>query len=116
VSFSRLAEQRIREALAEGRFDRLARSGEPLNLDEYFATPEDLRMAYSLLKNARCLPAEVECLNDIARLKEQLATAPDDHSRSALARALAQRETELAIRLERLRGRDKSSRFPEEAR
>jgi DnaJ-like protein len=103
MPFRRTAENRIREAIAEGKFENLARAGEPLNLDEYFSTPEDLRMAYSILKNAKCPPAEVELLNEIARLKEALARADDETTRQPLHHALARRQTELAILLERRR-------------
>jgi hypothetical protein len=101
MPFSRVVENRIREAIAEGKFDNLPRAGQPLDLEEYFSAPEDLRMAYSILKNASCPPAEVELLNEIAHVKEALARAIDDPSRQALQQTLAHRQTELAILLER---------------
>ena len=75
MPFSRLAENRIREAMADGHFENLPGAGQPLNLDEYFNTPEDLRMAYSILRNARCAPPEVELLNEIARLLSHVELA-----------------------------------------
>ena len=101
MSFSRIAENRIREAMARGEFDNLPGAGEPLSLEEYFATPEDLRMAYSILKSANCRPLEVEMLNEIARLEQAIAAAADDAARGPLQRELAHRRTELAILLER---------------
>ena len=77
MSFSRIAENRIREAMEQGQFDNLPGAGEPLSLDEYFSTPEDLRMAYSVLKNANCRPMEVELLHEIARLEQAVTAAPD---------------------------------------
>lgn len=68
MPFSRIAENRIREAIEQGHFDNLPGAGEPLNLEDYFSAPEDLRMAYSILKNVNCRPAEVELLNEIARV------------------------------------------------
>ena len=67
MSFNRIAENRIREAMEQGEFDNLPGAGQPLSLEEYFSTPEDLRMAYSVLKNANCRPLEVELLNEIER-------------------------------------------------
>jgi hypothetical protein len=99
--FNRLVENQIREAIAEGKFDNLSRAGEPLDLEEYFSAPEDLRMGYSILKNANCAPAEVELLHEIARVKEALENAVDEAARQSLRRTLASRQTELAIRLER---------------
>lgn len=47
MPFSRIAENRIREAMAQGEFENLPGAGQPLNLEEYFSTPEAVRMAYS---------------------------------------------------------------------
>ena len=93
------------ESAKPSQFEHLSRAGEALNLEEYFSTPEDLRMAYSILKNANCPPAEVELLKEISRLKEALAGAEDETLRQPLQHALAQRQTELAIMLERWRKR-----------
>jgi len=101
MSFGRIAENRIREAMEQGEFDNLPGAGEPLSLEEYFATPEDLRMAYSVLKNANCRPMEVELLHEIARLEHAVTSAPDDAARASHQRMLATRRTELAILLER---------------
>ena len=107
MTFSRIAENRIREAMEQGEFDNLPGAGQPLSLEEYFSTPEELRMAYSVLKNANCRPLEVELLNEIARLQQAVAAATDPAAREPLERCLAHRRTELAILLER---RPRSSR------
>jgi hypothetical protein len=101
VPFSRIAETRIREALAQGEFENLPGKGKPLNLEEYFSTPEDLRMAFSILKNANCAPAEVELLNEISRLQHAIAETADDLTKQQLRRTLVNRQTELAVALER---------------
>jgi hypothetical protein len=101
MSFNRIAENRIREAMEQGEFDNLPGAGQPLSLEEYFSTPEELRMAYSVLKNANCRPLEVEILNEIARLHQAVTAAPDAAARLPLERQLADRRTELAILLER---------------
>jgi hypothetical protein len=101
MPFSRVAELKIREAMAEGVFDNLPNAGQPLDLEDYFATPEDLRMAHSILKSAKCSPAEVELLKEIASLERQAAAAADGPARAALQRTLADRRTELSVLLER---------------
>ena len=101
MPFSRIAEQRIREALALGEFDNLPNAGQPLNLEDYFATPADLRMAYSILKNANCAPAEVEALKEIAGLKQAIASTSDPIKKQELQQTLVSRQTQLAIMLER---------------
>ena len=69
MPFSHIAEKRIREAIAQGQFENLPGTGQPLDLEAYFSTPEEVRMAYSILKNAKCAPAEVELLNEVSRLE-----------------------------------------------
>ena len=103
MPFSRIAESRIQEAIARGEFDNLPGAGQPLNLDEYFSTPEDLRIAFSILKNASCAPAEVELLKEVARLEHATAEAADAAAKQQLRRQLADRQTQLAIALERVR-------------
>lgn len=48
-----LAERRIEEAIERGEFDDLPGAGQPLDLDDLDPLlPEELRMAYRILKNA----------------------------------------------------------------
>jgi hypothetical protein len=100
MPFSRIAENRIREAMEQGQFENLPGAGQPLNLEEYFSAPEDLRMAYSILRSANCAPVEVQLLGEIARLERTLAQSEDAARRTALQRALQDRQTQLAVMLE----------------
>ena len=86
--------------MEQGWLENLPGAGQPLNLEEYFSTPEDLRMAYSILKSANCAPAEVELLNEISRLERAVAQTEDTGTRKQLQRALTDRQTELAVMLE----------------
>lgn len=102
MSFERIAEMRIREAIAEGKFDVVA-DGRPLDLDDYFRTPEALRMAYSVLKSAGCVPEEVEYLKEVDRLRDALAAAADEAGRQPIRHALAAARLRLELALERAR-------------
>ena len=75
MSFEKLVEEKIRAAMEAGEFDNLEGAGLPLDLDEYFATPEDLRVSFSVLKNARILPRELELLKEIGSLKSAISAA-----------------------------------------
>ena len=66
--FQRLAEQRILEAQRKGEFDDLPGKGKPLELEDLSWVPDDLRIGYKVLKNARVLLPEVELLKDIHTL------------------------------------------------
>jgi|SoiMethySBSTD1v2_1073268.scaffolds.fasta_scaffold1247438_2 DnaJ-like protein len=101
--FDRIAERAIAEAMREGRFDNLPNAGQPLDLDDYFKAPEDLRAAYGVLKSANVLPEEVELLNEIGRLDRAMAAASDPTERQALRRTLDAVRLTLALRLEQRR-------------
>lgn len=81
--FEALAEQRIRDAQERGELDDLPGSGAPLELDDDALVPEELRVAYRLLKNAGHVPPEVTALRDLRELERALAQtdAKDDRSR-----------------------------------
>lgn len=91
--------------MQEGLFDDLPGRGTPVNLDDYFNTPEDVRMAYSILKNANCLPPEAQLMAEVSRLEQAVAQAHDTTTRQSLQRELTNRQTELAILQERGRRR-----------
>ncbi len=88
--------------MKNGEFDSLPGAGKPIDLDGYFKLPEHLRVAYSILKSANCVPAEVEMLNEIAALEQRLSAAAEE-DRPALRRVLAGRRAQLAVLLERSR-------------
>ena len=98
-------EELIQKWLAENPNERLPGAGQPLDLDEYFRWPEDLRLAYSLLKNSGHVPEEVELLREISQLKQRLAESTDEFSRKELQRRVQEQEVALNIKLERHRHR-----------
>jgi hypothetical protein len=102
MAWERIAENRIREAMQGGEFDSLPGAGKPIDLDGYFKLPEHLRVTFSILKSANCVPAEVEMLNEIATLERRLAAATDAEQ-PEIRRAHAERRTQLAVVLERAR-------------
>ena len=75
--FEKLAEQKIQEAMARGEFDNLPGKGQPLHLEDDSHLPSDLRIAYKILKNADCLPPELQLRKDIQTTEELLAGIKD---------------------------------------
>ncbi len=86
--FYRIAERRITEAMLNGEFDDLENKGKPLHFEDETWIPEDLRMAYRFLKNAGCIPPELEMRNEIINLCELLNTIDDDKERLKRIREL----------------------------
>jgi hypothetical protein len=71
--FIKIVEQRIREAQEKGEFDNLEGRGKPLNFAADQSVAEELRLAYKILKNADCLPPEIELKKEIRQTEELLA-------------------------------------------
>ncbi|NUU65569.1 DUF1992 domain-containing protein [Enterobacteriaceae bacterium BIT-l23] len=66
------AERHIQEAQRKGELDSLPGSGEPLELDDDSHVPSELRAGYRLLKNAGCLPPELEMRKEAIELADLL--------------------------------------------
>jgi len=98
--FESIAEEKIREAQARGEFDHLPGAGKPLTLDDNPLVPEDLRVAYRILKNAGFVPPEVEARNEIRALEDLLEQV---HGGEEAARVLRKLEL-LRLKLRESRG------------
>ena len=73
------AERHILDAQKKGDFDDLPGSGEPLVLDDDSHVPVELRAGYRLLKNAGCLPPELEYRKEAIALADLLHGVQDNH-------------------------------------
>ena len=101
MSIESSIEARIRDAISRGEFDNLPGKGKRLDLDAYFATPEDMRMAFEMLKSNEFVPEEVEMLKEIARLKNALRECHDDEQKRRIAADLQVKQLSLAVALEK---------------
>jgi len=100
MSFQKDVDDKINEAIARGEFDNLPGKGKPLDLDAYFATPEHLRMGYSILKGADIIPEEMELLRQIEGLKKSLDSATSPTEKKALRQQLSEKLINLNMRME----------------
>lgn len=90
------AERHIVDAQRNGEFDNLPGQGEPLTLDDDSAVPEELRSGYRLLKNAGCLPPELEQRKEAMALADLLkGIHKEDERYHELSRRLALMELKL---------------------
>ena len=76
-----VAERRIEEALSQGAFDNLPGAGKPLAIEDLSHVPEEMRMAYKILRNAGCLPPELEERKELNRLVDLLEQCEDEQER-----------------------------------
>jgi hypothetical protein len=97
------ADEAIRAAMERGEFDNLPNKGKKLDLDDYFNTPEDLRLGFSVLKNADYVPEEVQLLKEIGELQERLAQANEESERKKLLKESEGRRLKYNLLIERFR-------------
>lgn len=86
--FAKIAERRINEAIKDGAFNNLKGAGTPLIFEDETWIPEDLRLAYRVLKNTGYIPPELELRNEIINLRELINTIDDDKERLKKIREL----------------------------
>lgn len=90
------AERHISDAQRKGEFDNLPGSGEPLELEDDSHIAPELRAGYRLLKNAGCLPAELEQRKEAIELSDLLkGIRKDDPRHAELSRRLTLIELKL---------------------
>lgn len=78
---SRIAEQKITQAMQEKDFVSPKWKNKPLPLDEDRFVPDDLKMAYKILKMSGYLPKEIEERKEIKKLEDLIACTEDEHER-----------------------------------
>ncbi len=105
-----LAERKIREAMERGEFANLPGAGKPLRLEDDSMIPEDLRVAYKILRNAGCIPPELEVRKEIITLRDLLRTIEDEEARRDTIRELNYRLLKLGVMGKRMVNLDE---FPE---
>ena len=76
-AFQKIVEDRIRRAQEKGEFNNLPGAGKPLALEDDRTVPEELRLAHKILKNADCLPPELEIKREIRKTEDLLAGMQD---------------------------------------
>ena len=103
MNLDKLVESIIKDAQERGEFDNLKGKGKPIDLTAYFETPEDIRMANSVLKNAGMVSAEVQLLQDIAALKEFLPKARDESQKKKIQKLISEKQLQFNVLIERMK-------------
>ena len=100
MALERIVEAIIQEAMERGEFDNLPGKGKPIDLTEYFETPEEVRMAHFVLKNAGMTPREVDLLKEIAELKQIQASLLDEKKTQEVGKQIQQKQLEFRLMIE----------------
>lgn len=101
MSFDRIVEAIIKDAMERGEFDNLPGKGKPIDLTEYFETPEEVRLAHSVLKNAGMTSREVDLLREIAELKQAQEAVLAEQKKQEIAKRVRERQIEFNLLVER---------------
>jgi hypothetical protein len=97
-----IAERKIQQAMTEGTLLDLSHwQDKPLPPDTMAAVPDDLRMAYRLLKNAGYVPEEIAMQKEITRIEQLLANCTDEKEKVRQLRKISCLKTKLEGRMGR---------------
>lgn len=100
--FATIAEQRIQDAIRRGELDDLSLQGQPLPREDLTEVPEELRMAYKILKNAGYVPEEITLQKEIVSLRSLLEACTEDaEEHAALRRRLSLRQLQFDLLMEK---------------
>ncbi len=77
TGFEKIIEERIRQAQKKGEFDNLPGVGKPLKFEDDSYIMGELRLAYKILKNADCIPPEIELKKEINHMEDLLSKMDD---------------------------------------
>lgn len=80
-ALQQIAEQRIAKAIEDGTLKTDGWKNRPLPLDDDAFVPEDLKMAYKILKNSGYVPPEIETRKEIQKLEDLIVKTEDSHQR-----------------------------------
>jgi DnaJ-like protein len=98
-----IAERKILEAFDAGFFNDLALKGKPLNLESLDGIPEELRMAFKILKDSGVLPEELSVKKEVVRLRQLVDACTEETEKLELRRRLRDEELRYNFLMERRR-------------
>ncbi|MDP4103984.1 MAG: DUF1992 domain-containing protein [Bacillota bacterium] len=86
--FHIIAEEKIKQAIKDGEFERLPGMGKPLKPDDLSAVPEELRMAYRIMKNAGYTEEETDLRKELMTIEDLIKKCDDEGERQNLQKQL----------------------------
>ncbi len=107
--FEKIIESRIKMAQEQGVFENLPGSGQPLHIEDDRHIPEDLRLAHKILKNADCLPPELQLRKEISSTEDLLSGMTDTERKYRTIKKL----NYLILKLNAIRDTDASREIPQ---
>ncbi|WAA09001.1 DUF1992 domain-containing protein [Fervidibacillus albus] len=89
--FWQIANEKIKRAYEDGEFDHLPGKGKPLKADELAYVPEELRMAFRIMKNAGYSVEEDRLKQEMMTINQLLAQCTDEGERQQLTEQFSEK-------------------------
>lgn len=86
--FHIVSEDRIKKAYNDGEFDNLPGYGKPLKLEDLSGIPEELRMAYKIMKNAGFSEEENHLRKEMMTIEDLIKKCDDSGEKEDLQKRL----------------------------
>ncbi|MCH6267364.1 DUF1992 domain-containing protein [Neobacillus citreus] len=86
--FHIVSEDRIKKAYKDGEFDNLPGYGKPLKLEDLSGIPEELRMAYKIMKNAGFSEEENHLRKEMMTIEDLIKKCDDSGKKEDLQKKL----------------------------
>jgi hypothetical protein len=109
--FSILSEQEIKKAYDNGEFDNLPGLGKPLQLEDLSGVPEELRMAYKLMKNAGFSPEENKIKQELMTIEGLIKKCENPEEKEKLQKNLNEKLLRFNQAMSKRGGKTNSSLF-----
>ncbi|MGE8203084.1 DUF1992 domain-containing protein [Heyndrickxia sp. NPDC080065] len=111
MDFFRITEDQIRKAYKNGEFDNLPGMGKPLPEDELANIPEDLRMAYRIMRNAGFSPEEASVKKELMTIEDLIRKSESELNKEDLRKELNEKMLKYNELLSKRRVKTNSSVF-----
>lgn len=88
----------VKEAEASGELKGLKGFGKKIDLqDDYASTPDELKIAFKVLKNSGYTPPQVNLFKELEGLRQKLAEETDDEERKAIQKQMADKQLKIQM-------------------
>ncbi len=88
----------VKEAEASGELKGLKGFGKKIDLqDDYASTPDELKIAFKVLKNSGYVPVEVNLFRELGGLRKKLAEETDEEEKKAIQKQMAEKQMKIQM-------------------
>jgi hypothetical protein len=109
--FAIISEERIKKGYKEGEFENLPGFGKPLPHDELSHVPDDLRMAYRVMKNAGYTDEDSALKQEMSTIEDLIQSCEDPAEKKELQKRLNQKLLQFNSMMSKRRNSTNSSIF-----